>query len=187
MYLKIWENSWSIIFRKKKSALEVHCWKSHTKRCNFNQAHGKGHDAKIRMTSSGRPKPARIIFAFSYIHLSVNPDMCKTYLVQTVDNTGSTTTTISTKCNWFSSLSSTISGQKRMKLFVLFSAALILATSLHLSHGAAEETGEPKKPKKLQIGVKKRVENCEQKSRRGDLLSMHYTVSQFSSFIRGFP
>ena len=72
-----------------------------------------------------------------------------------------------------------------MKLFVLFSAALILATSLHLSHG--EETGEPKKPKKLQIGVKKRVENCEQKSRRGDLLSMHYTVSQFSSFIRGPP
>ena len=74
-----------------------------------------------------------------------------------------------------------------MKLFVLFSAALILATSLHLSHGAAEETGEPKKPKKLQIGVKKRVENCEQKSRRGDLLSMHYTVSQFPSFIRGHP
>jgi len=80
-----------------------------------------------------------------------------------------------------------------MKLFVLFSAALILATSLHLSHGAAEETGEPKKPKKLQIGVKKRVENCEQKSRRGDLLSMHYTGkledgTEFDSSIpRGQP
>jgi len=28
---------------------------------------------------------------------------------------------------------------------------------------------------KLQIGVKKRVENCELKSRHGDVLSMHYT------------
>ena len=33
----------------------------------------------------------------SLILLSGNPDT--TYLVQTVDNTGSTTTTISTKCN----------------------------------------------------------------------------------------
>lgn len=32
------------------------------------------------------------------------------------------------------------------------------------------------KPKKLQIGIKKRVENCTIKSKRGDLLHMHYTV-----------
>lgn len=32
------------------------------------------------------------------------------------------------------------------------------------------------KPKKLQIGVKKRVENCTVKSKRGDLLHMHYRV-----------
>lgn len=30
--------------------------------------------------------------------------------------------------------------------------------------------------KKLQIGIKRRVENCAMKSRRGDLLHMHYTV-----------
>lgn len=30
---------------------------------------------------------------------------------------------------------------------------------------------------KLRIGVKKRVENCEIRSKKGDRLSMHYTVS----------
>ena len=30
--------------------------------------------------------------------------------------------------------------------------------------------------KKLQIGVKKKVENCARRSRKGDLLHMHYTV-----------
>ncbi len=40
--------------------------------------------------------------------------------------------------------------------------------------------GEEKKSvKKLQIGIKKRVENCSVKSRKGDKLSMHYTVSSF--------
>ena len=42
---------------------------------------------------------------FYFIHLYLVILICTTYLVQTVDNTGSTTTTISTKCNWFSSLS----------------------------------------------------------------------------------
>ena len=32
--------------------------------------------------------------------------------------------------------------------------------------------------KKLQIGVKKKVENCERRSKKGDTLHMHYTVSQ---------
>ena len=40
-----------------------------------------------------------------------------------------------------------------------------------------EEEKKKEKPKKLQIGVKKRVENCSIKSRRGDLLHMHYAVS----------
>merc|ERR1711983_12090 len=80
-----------------------------------------------------------------------------------------------------------ISSRSIMKLFALFSTLLLL--NLHLSQGAEGE----KKSKKLQIGVKKRVENCEQKSRRGDLLSMHYTGkledgTEFDSSIpRGQP
>ena len=38
------------------------------------------------------------------------------------------------------------------------------------------------KTKKLQIGIKKRVENCTVKSKRGDLLHMHYTVNYFFNF-----
>ena len=30
--------------------------------------------------------------------------------------------------------------------------------------------------KKLQIGVKKKVENCQRRSKKGDTLHMHYTV-----------
>lgn len=43
---------------------------------------------------------------------------------------------------------------------------------------AAEEEKKKEKVKKLQIGVKKRVDNCTLKSRRGDLLHMHYAVSR---------
>lgn len=31
---------------------------------------------------------------------------------------------------------------------------------------------------KLQIGIKKRVENCEMKAQKGDLVHVHYTVSK---------
>lgn len=31
--------------------------------------------------------------------------------------------------------------------------------------------------KKLQIGVKKKIENCTRRSKKGDVLKMHYTVS----------
>ena len=53
--------------------------------------------------------------------------------------------------------------------------------AFHLTNGG-EAAEEKAAKKKLQIGVKKRVENCNQKSRRGDLLSMHYTVSDRLSF-----
>lgn len=32
------------------------------------------------------------------------------------------------------------------------------------------------KPKMLQIGIKKRVENCTTKTKKGDLLYLHYNV-----------
>ncbi|XP_050731782.1 peptidyl-prolyl cis-trans isomerase FKBP2-like [Eriocheir sinensis] len=57
----------------------------------------------------------------------------------------------------------------------------------------AEEEKKKEKVKKLQIGVKKRVDNCTLKSRRGDLLHMHYAGkledgTEFdSSYPRGQP
>ena len=53
-----------------------------------------------------------------------------------------------------------------MRLFFLLAVTLV---SLCAVRGADK--------KKLQIGIKKRVENCPIKSRKGDVLNMHYTVS----------
>jgi len=77
-----------------------------------------------------------------------------------------------------------------MKLFYLISLAILLLSASSaadeekkvtqsLSMSALSNCGNmlQKKPvTKLQIGVKKRVENCQIKSRRGDSLKMHYTV-----------
>lgn len=67
-----------------------------------------------------------------------------------------------------------------------------VATLLLLVAFAVSE--EPKREqKKLQIGIKKRIEDCAIKSRRGDLLHMHYTGTledgtEFDSSIpRGQP
>lgn len=35
---------------------------------------------------------------------------------------------------------------------------------------------------KLQIGIKKRVENCEIKAQKGDLVHIHYTVKVLNGF-----
>merc|ERR1719394_1050599 len=68
-------------------------------------------------------------------------------------------------------------------LYILLTIAVSLVAS-----------AEKSKITKLQIGVKKRVENCEMKSRKGDKLSMHYRGtlhadgSEFdSSYERGEP
>uniref|UniRef100_A0A8C5HSY9 peptidylprolyl isomerase n=1 Tax=Gouania willdenowi TaxID=441366 RepID=A0A8C5HSY9_GOUWI len=52
-----------------------------------------------------------------------------------------------------------------MRVLVLFAVAL-------LSLSPAEVRGAEKK---LQIGIKKRVDNCSIRSRKGDVLNMHYT------------
>jgi len=58
---------------------------------------------------------------------------------------------------------------------------LVLAVCLVAAAVADEEpVKEKKKITKLQIGVKKRVENCEMRSRKGDTLHMHYTGSLYS-------
>lgn len=58
----------------------------------------------------------------------------------------------------------------------LEAVAAVVVVVLAVSCGAEEEK-KKEKVKKLQIGVKKRVDNCTLKSRRGDLLHMHYAVS----------
>ena len=56
-------------------------------------------------------------------------------------------------------------------LVVVFLAFMLLAL---VNHALA---ADKKDTKKLQIGVKKRVENCSRRSKSGDTLHMHYTVS----------
>ncbi len=41
------------------------------------------------------------------------------------------------------------------------------------------EVKADKEEKKLQIGVKKRVDDCKQRSKNGDSLHMHYTVRMY--------
>ena len=64
-----------------------------------------------------------------------------------------------------------------MKWFISVCVCLF---ALHLVK-AAEEKKEEKKVKRLQIGVKKRVdpEKCKVKSKKGDVLKMHYSVRIF--------
>merc|ERR1712029_724743 len=54
------------------------------------------------------------------------------------------------------------------KMNILVQALVMLTTTSMMV------MGEEKKITKLQIGVKKRVEDCPMKSRKGDKLSMHY-------------
>ena len=68
-----------------------------------------------------------------------------------------------------------------MRVLSLITLALLAASFVSGDEATAEATAEAKKKtastkKKLQIGVKKRVEDCKIRSRRGDSLHMHYTV-----------
>lgn len=52
----------------------------------------------------------------------------------------------------------------------------IISICLGLLAAAEEDKGQPSVKKKLQIGIKRRVDNCQIKSKKGDFLHMHYTV-----------
>ena len=74
--------------------------------------------------------------------------------------------------------------------WILFAVVLLTLAAF----ATAEDDEKPKKKvTKLQIGVKKRVENCEMRSKKGDSLQMHYTGTledgtEFDSSIpRGQP
>ena len=60
-----------------------------------------------------------------------------------------------------------------MKVDVVLSSVLL---SVLIYNVCCDEDKDDKKVKKLQIGVKKRVEDCKIKSKKGDVLHMHYTV-----------
>ena len=60
----------------------------------------------------------------------------------------------------------------------VFLAIVILAVVSFTVADDEEPKKKEKKPvTKLQIGVKKRVEDCKVRSKKGDSLQMHYTVS----------
>lgn len=59
-----------------------------------------------------------------------------------------------------------------MRTFGILLFALVLAVVILESNAETK-----KKVKKLQIGVKKRVQDCKMRSKSGDSLHMHYTVS----------
>ncbi|KAL4659980.1 peptidyl-prolyl cis-trans isomerase FKBP2-like isoform X2 [Arapaima gigas] len=71
--------------------------------------------------------------------------------------------------SWFSSPSSCHPPppwQTDMRLFLLLVVTLLSVAPVVVNGGDK---------KKLQIGIKKRVDNCPIKSRKGDVLNMHYT------------
>lgn len=65
-------------------------------------------------------------------------------------------------------MSSVVFFSTEMKMNLLL-AVTLMSIPMALVQGAEK--------KKLQIGIKKRVDNCSIKSRKGDVLNMHYTVS----------
>ena len=67
-----------------------------------------------------------------------------------------------------------------MKLALAYIVAIFVICIFESTTVSGEEKKE--KAKKLQIGIKKRVDNCKVKSRKGDLLHMHYTVSFVLAF-----
>lgn len=74
-----------------------------------------------------------------------------------------------------------------------FVALLVMVAATSAAATTASESGSGGNSKRLQIGVKRRVENCQSRSRKGDVLHMHYRGTledgtEFdSSYNRGDP
>lgn len=72
-------------------------------------------------------------------------------------------------------------------------ALLVVVAASSAAATTASESGSGGNSKRLQIGVKRRVENCQSRSRKGDVLHMHYRGTledgtEFdSSYNRGDP
>ena len=66
-----------------------------------------------------------------------------------------------------------IKGKLKVKMKLLGVFLVVLFVGVFMDQAEANK-------KKLQIGVKKKVENCDRRSKKGDTLHMHYTVSVFN-------
>ena len=64
-----------------------------------------------------------------------------------------------------------------------FTVVVLVLISFTLADDEEPKKKEKKPVTKLQIGVKKRVEDCKVRSKKGDSLQMHYTVSKNYSVI----
>ena len=65
---------------------------------------------------------------------------------------------------------------KSLKISLILSIVILVLVSISFADDEEVKKKEKKPVTKLQIGVKKRVEDCKVRSRKGDSLSMHYTV-----------
>lgn len=66
-----------------------------------------------------------------------------------------------------------------MKLAVAYSSLIMMAMIWSIQ---CDDDADDKRPKKLQIGIKKRVDDCTMKSRKGDTLHMQYRVGDLKLF-----
>ena len=60
----------------------------------------------------------------------------------------------------------------------VLAVVLLVLTSVTLGDDEEPKKKAKKPVTKLQIGVKKRVEDCKMRTKKGDSLQMHYTVSK---------
>ena len=70
-----------------------------------------------------------------------------------------------------------------LKQFLFNSLIILLLIKCLVECEETADKESDKKIKKLQIGVKKRVENCDRKSSKGDILHIHYRVSHCHKLI----
>ena len=71
---------------------------------------------------------------------------------------------------------------KSWKSSCVLAVSLLVLVSASLADEETPKKKEKKPVTKLQIGVKKRVEDCTVRTKKGDSLQMHYTVRSRISY-----
>ena len=72
---------------------------------------------------------------------------------------------------------------KMFKIHFLLVAVMAILLMVQFARSENADGSSKKGGKKLQIGVKKRVDDCKMRSKKGDSLQMHYTVKTESIFL----